>query len=87
MKKIVTTLMVALALAGCSSPLTSGGRTYEPYGLFNDEKKSEQVCYETNTSDVVFGVLLVETIIVPVTTFGFDFKEPKRMKDSNGNCN
>lgn len=86
MKKLITIGMMALALAGCSSSLTVDGNTYHPYGLLNSEKKSDKVCYDTSVGDVILGVLFIETAIVPIYVFGFNVKEPVKMKDKNGNC-
>jgi hypothetical protein len=88
MKKMIASLMIALTLAGCSQTINDPTRAYEPYGLLNEEKRNENVCYETNVGDVILGIILVETIIAPVYIFGFDVKEPKRMKTSEDDkCN
>jgi outer membrane murein-binding lipoprotein Lpp len=89
MKKLIASAMIAasLVLSGCSNSLMINGKTHEPYGLLNVEKKSDKICYETNVADVALGIIFIETVIVPVYTFGFDLKEPKRAVDQNGDCN
>lgn len=87
MKKMIATLCAALLLAGCSNPMTHEGKTYDSYGLISSNEKSDKVCYKTNITDVVLGVIFFETIIVPIYTFGFDMYEPQKMKDQNGECN
>lgn len=88
MKKLITSGLIAmsLALSGCSDALNTNGTTYHPYGLLNSEKKSDQVCYDTNVADVVLGVIFIETAVVPIYVFGFNVKEPVKLKDKNGNC-
>lgn len=86
MKKLVTTLMIALSLAGCSSNFKTPEKTYEPYGLINESnKKSDKVCYETNIGDVALGVIFFETIVAPIWVFGFDVEQPTSMKDPKTN--
>lgn len=88
MKKLITTAMMALALAGCSHSLTTPDHTYKPYGLINDTKKSDKVCYDTNVADVILGVIFMETIVAPIYIFGFNVEEPTSLKDpKTGECN
>jgi hypothetical protein len=79
--------MMALALAGCSSSFHSNGKTYEPYGLVNQNtQKSDKACYEISFADVAMGVIFIESIIVPIYIVGWDMYEPVKEK-KNGSCN
>jgi len=85
---IICFVAIAMLLTGCGSSLqipataTSSSKIYPTYGLFNeDQYKSEKVCYETSVASVIVGIILIETIVVPIYILGWDFKEPVRMKN------
>lgn len=67
----------ALALSGCAGPLHAGQKTYQPYGLFNeDTRKVPGVKYELSAGSVIVAIILAETIVVPVYVVGWDLYEP-----------
>jgi len=81
MKKIVVTLLIicmAILFIGCADDKIICGEKVETYGLlsFNDEK--DWVDYEISISNVFWGMVLVETIIVPIWLFGFELYEPQK---------
>jgi hypothetical protein len=76
MKQILTLLLTAALLAGCASEKVIDGHTYEPYGLLNDETKAPNVQYRINKGNVIWSIVLSETIIVPVWLIGFELYEP-----------
>ena len=91
MKKTLLALAAVLALTACSQPanLATGPngevQHHRPYGLLNrDELRSDKVCYRLSVGNVVWSVLLIETIIAPVYFVGFDLFEPVSVKDENG---
>lgn len=87
MKKLITTLMMALSLAGCASNLETKDGTYHPYGIANENSvKSDNVCYSLSFTDAVVGIILIETIIVPVYIVGWDMMEPQKVKGPNDHC-
>lgn len=88
MKKLIITLLVSVMLAGCGDSMVHAGKNYPTYGLFNEKtKKSSNMCYEIIPGNVVWSVILIETIIAPVYFVGFSMFEPVRPKTSpTDNC-
>ena len=81
MKAIALIVAACLVLAGCTRPLYAGNKEYKPYGLLNaDERRSDKVCYEISAGNVIWGIILFETVVGPVYFFGFDFQNPVRLK-------
>jgi hypothetical protein len=81
LKAVALLVALCLVLSGCTRPLYANGREYKPYGLLNaDERRSEKVCYEVSAGNVIWGIVLFETIVGPIYFFGFDFQNPVRMK-------
>ena len=76
-------IAVSLVLGGCGQPLTMSTKTYPTYGLFNESTdKSKDVCYKISVGNVVWSIILVETIIAPIYFVGFSLYNPVRMKKS-----
>jgi hypothetical protein len=80
MKKIVSILMcliMVVVMFGCSDNLTIDNVTYETYGLINqDDNKAEYIKYKPCWGNIIWGVVLFETVIAPIYFFGFDMFEP-----------
>jgi hypothetical protein len=79
MKKVIVGLICAASLlaAGCSSDMTIDGKVYKPYGLLNeDDVKVAGIQYQPCWGNIVWGAVLVETIVGPIYFFGFDMFEP-----------
>jgi len=80
MKKIITVLLMVffvLTMVSCSSNKVIDGKKYKTYGLINkDDEKDPDIEYELVVGNLVWGCLLVETIVAPVYFFGFDLYEP-----------
>ena len=56
--------------------------TVEPYGWANQEVQyNENVVYQINGGNIVWDILLCETIIVPVWLTGWQLYEPVKVKD------
>lgn len=75
-----------LLVAGCGEPkfLGKGGKqTYYPtYGLFNESSsRSKNVCYAISVGNVIWSIILVETIIFPIYFVGFSLWNPVRVKE------
>lgn len=83
MKVIIIIILGLLLLSSCSQNKTfKNGLTAEPYGLVNkDEIQLDTVVYEINTSDVLYGIIFCETVIVPIYIVGWDLYEPVRLKN------
>lgn len=77
MKKINLLFVVLILLVACSDTKTINGVKYDTYGLINqDDKKNKTIQYKVCWGNVVWGVILIETVIAPIYFFGFDMFEP-----------
>lgn len=85
-KAIIFVMMLAiLGLFGCGSKMEINGKEYDTYGLLNrDAERSSCIKYKVITGNVVWGILLSETVVAPIYFFGFSMYEPVGLK---GNCN
>ena len=82
MRSIISILLIALFLLGCAQNMTIEGKTYKPYGVLNeDDHKNPKIDYEPCWGNIIWGCVLVETIIVPIYVFGFNLFEPVGKKD------
>lgn len=84
MKKLIACVLVAsmaVALAGCASNKEICGTTYKPYGFFNMDDKNPNVEYDVSAGNIVWGIILFETIAVPVILWGWYLWEPTHSKD------
>jgi len=86
LKKVVSLVVAAsFLLAGCGDPKVLGEGSkrhfYETYGWFNESTyRSKDVCYSVSVGNVVWSILLVETIVMPIYFLGFSLYNPIRMK-------
>lgn len=80
MKKITATILaicMMFMMVGCGSSKIINGKEKETYGIFNKEEvRDPTVKYSLIIGNVVWGIILVETIIAPVYFFGFSIYEP-----------
>ena len=85
MKRIIAICMVvifALSVTACGDTKNIDGVTYDTYGLLNeDDNKNPSIKYEVIWGNVVWGVILVETIVAPIYFFGFSLFEPVAKRD------
>lgn len=89
MKKLVVSALIAasLLLSACGQPATIDGKNYPTYGLVNaDSQKSADVCYDLSVGNVVWSILLIETVVAPIYFFGFDIYNPISKRGVNGKC-
>ena len=89
MKRIIAAVLIAVMLSACGKPaiLTVNGVTkeYPTYGLINrDEARSKNVCYEISTGNVVWSILLVESVVMPLYFIGFSIYNPVRAAGPDG---
>ena len=54
--------------------------TVEPYGWFDMDAKHDSIHYEVNTGNVIWSVILSETVIAPVLITGDQLWEPVSKK-------
>lgn len=80
MRKIIIILMIlifTLGISGCGNNKQINGKEYSTYGLINeDDMKNPNVEYRLIPGNIIWGCLLVETIIAPIYIFGFSIYEP-----------
>lgn len=76
MKKLLSYALLSAALLGCADSKKIDGVTYEPYGLFNDEKMNSTIKYDIVWGNVFWSIVFVETVLMPVYFVGFSIKEP-----------
>ncbi len=91
MKKLIATALILSMLAGCGDPLTvtekGVEKTYPTYGLFNtDTAKSDKMCYEVSVGNVVWSIILIETVVFPVYFIGWSLFNPVKLKPASGKC-
>jgi len=93
MKKVIS-IVIAVSLifviSGCAQrkeiTTTVDGHkvthTYQPYGLFDArEHKNPNIEYEVSVGNVVWSILLIETVVAPVVLFGWYLYEPVSSKN------
>ena len=86
MKRAIGVIVVlSLLLAGCGRPQYLGQGTaqkyYPTYGIFNESSsRSKNVCYEVSVGNVVWSIILIESIIFPVYFVGWSIYNPTRLK-------
>lgn len=77
-------IVCLLILAGCANDLTINDKTYKPYGLINqDDVKIESIKYKPCWGNIIWGCVLIETIIGPIYFFGFAMFEPIEKRSKN----
>ena len=89
MKKLILALTIIFAvamLASCAEPKTINGTTYQPAGWMEGYEKEDCVKYRVNSWNVVWSVILVETIFAPILITGEQLWEPIGWKDKNPSC-
>lgn len=78
---VLLTCLVLLASTGCGDSLVVNGSRHDTVGVFTQEQKDPDVCYRVITGNVVWSVLLVQTIVAPVYFLGFSLWEPTLDQD------
>lgn len=93
-KKIVSLLVCFLFVYGCGQSMVldvpaktqTGHKTVQigTYGLFNqDDQMNPNVKYRIIIGNVIWSVILCETIVVPIYFIGWSLYEPVRLKTSD----
>lgn len=95
-KRIVSVILILLLLlmtaCGDSKILNVPAKTNTgytnveigTYGLFNEgEEKNENVRYHIIIGNVIWSIVLVETIVAPIYFIGFSMYEPVRVKSKD----
>lgn len=77
MKKTIAILIITGILSGCGSSKTIDGITYDTYGFINkDNVRDPSVQYRVITGNVVWAIILSESIAFPIYFLGFSLFEP-----------
>jgi len=77
MKVLSCILVLLLCLVACSDSKVINGIEYDTYGLLNQvDKKNNDIQYKVCWGNVIWGIILIETVIAPIYFFGFDMFEP-----------
>ena len=78
MKNTIVALVVAFVslVSGCADSRVICNKEVRTYGIFNEDKKVANVHYETSIGNVVWSVILIETVVVPVWLVGFSLYQP-----------
>lgn len=85
MKKATILILLCALFASCADAkfFEINGKTVkvEPYGWADsDELKNDSVVYKVNKGNVVWSVILCETVAVPVWLTGWQLYEPVHKK-------
>ena len=83
MKKILalTVCLSFMCLVGCGKPRYIDGTLYDTCGVFNqDECKNDNIQYTISVGNVVWSILLSETVIFPIYFIGFSIWNPVGLK-------
>ena len=77
------TVGITLMLTSCADEKTfiiNGKETVvEPYGQFDMTAKNDSVKYKICTGNVVWSILLSETVVAPILITGLELWEPARL--------
>ena len=75
--KLATVCLVALSLSACGNAKTICNKTSDTYGAFStDDEENPNIKYKVIAGNVVWSILLIETVIAPVYFIGFSLFEP-----------
>lgn len=84
LNKLALILAVVLLMVSCGDMKVINGVQYDTYGLLNaNQKKNPDVEYEIVVGNIIWSVLLFETIGAPIYFIGFSLYEPVGPIDSN----
>ncbi len=72
---LCTGLLLSLSV-GCGSSMTIDGVDHDTVGLFTLEERDPDVCYSVIAGNVVWSIILIETLVMPVYFVGFSIMEP-----------
>jgi|CXWL01.1.fsa_nt_gi hypothetical protein len=81
MKRFLAILLICFMTVACGDGMVIKGIYRDTYGIFSEpEIKDECVVYKTVTGNIIWSILLIETIIIPVWLIGWDLYEPVGIK-------
>ena len=83
--------MVAM-LSACGRPATlqpigKPAREYPTVGIFSSASaRSDHICYEVSIGNIIWSILLIETVVMPVYFVGWSLYNPVSVKRADGTC-
>ena len=82
MKKLISILLIAVVfIVGCADTKVIKGVEYDTFGLITQsDKRNPDIQYELVWGNIIWGILLIETIIAPIYFWGFSIWEPVGVK-------
>ncbi len=92
MKRLIAIIMVVVMLSACGRPATlqpagKPAREYPTIGLFSSaSEKSDSVCYEISIGNVIWSIILIESVVFPVYFVGWSIYNPVGLKRADGTC-
>jgi hypothetical protein len=75
--KLLSLVLLLLILTACGAPKTINNETY---GILTTDSKDPNIQYLVVKFNVIWVLVLCETIIVPIYVFVFDLYEPVGLK-------
>ena len=96
MKKSIAAILLFMMLfmVGCagnktieykdSKTNTVSKITFQPYGIFDDEKRNPNIYYSLSWGNIFWSVVFSETLIIPGILCGFYLWEPQYQIDNPG---
>jgi hypothetical protein len=81
MKKLIATLALVGLLSACGREATVNGKTYGTCGAISmatddDCKENAVVKYKPCWGNIIWGAVLIETVVAPIYFFGFSMFNP-----------
>jgi len=74
---ILALLFFMSTLPACGDTKVIDGVEYDTYGFFNEsEKKNPNIEYEIIIGNVVWSIILIESVVFPIYFIGFSLWEP-----------
>uniref|UniRef100_A0A6M3IW49 Lipoprotein n=1 Tax=viral metagenome TaxID=1070528 RepID=A0A6M3IW49_9ZZZZ len=81
---VMLTVILVFGMMACGSTKVIEGVEYDTYGLINkNDNRNPDVKYKIIIGNIVWSIILVETIAAPIYFLGFSIYEPVRKKTTN----
>ena len=78
---VLVMISMLFLLTACGNTKVINGKEYDTAGLFT--KRNPKIEYKVIWGNVIWGCLLIETIIAPIYFFGFSCMEPVGIDDGD----
>jgi hypothetical protein len=73
----ISVIVLLVTLLGCGQNKEINGHQYVTYGLFDEgQYKNPDIEYRLIIGNVVWSIILAETIVAPIYFIGFSLYEP-----------